>query len=125
MKKQKSGSIINITSIAAEFGFANNPSYVSSKGALKQMSKAMAVDLGDHGIRVNCICPGYIRTDMTEKSFNNETLHEERLRNMIIPRWGSPNDLVGAAIFLSSDASSYVTGSDLVVDGGWCAKGMS
>ncbi len=124
MKEFSSGSIVNVTSIAAEFGFPGNPSYVGSKGGLKQMSKAFAVDLGTSGVRVNCICPGYIHTDMTNASFNDQVKNKERMDNMVLPRWGKPEDLIGAAVFLLSDASSYVTGADIVVDGGWCSKGM-
>lgn len=124
MIRQKNGSIINVTSIAAEFGFPDNPAYVASKGGLKQMTKAFAMDLGPHNVRVNNLCPGYIHTDMTGKSFIDKDAHQLRLRNMILPRWGTPQDLVGACIFLASDASRYVTGADIVVDGGWSAKGL-
>lgn len=124
MKEYRSGSIINITSIGAEFGFPGNPGYVASKGGLKMLSKAMANDLGTFGIRVNNIAPGYIKTDMTQKSFNDAKLHQQRLRNMILPRWGTVDDVAKAAVFLASDASSYITGADLFVDGGWSAKGM-
>ncbi len=118
------GSIINITSIGAMQGFPNNPSYVASKGGVKMLTKALAVDLGAKGIRVNNIAPGYIKTDMTAKSFANPVANKERVDRMIIPRWGETIDLVGAAIFLASKASSYTTGSSLVIDGGWTAKGM-
>jgi NAD(P)-dependent dehydrogenase (short-subunit alcohol dehydrogenase family) len=124
MAKNKKGSIVNITSLGAELGFPNNPSYQISKAGLKQMTKAMAVDWGGLGIRINNICPGYIRTAMTEESFNNEILHDERKNKTILKRWGMPSDLIGASIFLLSDASSYITGTDLRVDGGWTAKGL-
>lgn len=124
MKRQESGSIINFTSIAAERGFANNPSYVASKGGLKMMTKAFAEDLAPFGIRVNSVAPGYIHTDMTDKSYQNPHDYEVRNRNTMLKRWGEPQDLLGAVIFLASEASSYVTGTDLVVDGGWLAKGM-
>ena len=88
------------------------------------LTKALAVDFGDRGIRVNCLVPGYIKTDMTINSFNDHHLSEQRLDRMIIKRWGNVQDLIGAAVFLISDASSYVTGSDLIVDGGWTAKGL-
>jgi NAD(P)-dependent dehydrogenase (short-subunit alcohol dehydrogenase family) len=124
MKKNNSGSIINITSIGAEFGFPGNPGYLASKGALKMLTKGFAEDLAEFGIRVNNIAPGYIYTDMTSKSYNDKVLHQTRLRNTMLKRWGTPEDIIGAAIYLSSDASSYVTGTDLLVDGGWSAKGM-
>ena len=124
MSKNKKGSIINITSLGAELGFPNNPSYQTSKAGLRQLTKAMAADWGKAGIRINNICPGYIKTAMTEKSFNNPKLNKERKDRTILNRWGKSSDLVGAAIFLISDASSYITGSDIYVDGGWSAKGL-
>ena len=124
MKKRSSGSIINFTSIAAEFGFPDNPSYVASKGALKMLTKAFAEDLSRFGIRVNNIAPGYIQTDMTKNSYNDKDAYKIRLRNILLNRWGKPEDLIGATIFLASDSSSYITGIDLVVDGGWSAKGI-
>ncbi|MCD4729423.1 MAG: SDR family oxidoreductase [Bacteroidales bacterium] len=124
MKKQQSGSIINITSLGAELGFPDNPSYVASKGGLKQLTKAMAFDLCKYNIRVNNICPGYFKTNMTQKSYNDPQLKKARDSRMLIRRWGEPSDLVGPCIFLASDASAYITGTDLVVDGGWIAKGL-
>ena len=124
MKKQRSGSIINMTSINAELGFPNNPAYVASKGGLKMLTKSLAKDLGKYGIRVNNLGPGYFVTDMTKKSFEDQDANKERIDRMMIKRWGTVDDIVGVAIFLASDASSYVTGTDLIVDGGWTAKGM-
>lgn len=120
----RGSSVINITSIGGSFGFPNNPSYVSSKGGLKMLTKALAVDYGKDGIRFNNIAPGYIHTSMTEKSFNDDIKYKNRKNHTCLDRWGIPEDLVGAAIFLASDASKYVTGIDLYVDGGWTAKGM-
>lgn len=124
MKRQRSGSIINITSLGAELGFPGNPSYVASKGGLKQLTKAMARDWAQFNIRVNNICPGYIRTNMTLKSYGNPKLKYERDNRIMLNRWGEPSDLVGPALFLASDASSYITGIDLPVDGGWLSKGL-
>ena len=123
MKTQGSGSIINITSLNAELAFPGNPAYVAFKGALKQLTKALALDLGPV-IRVNAIGPGYFRTDMTRKSWEDDTMRQERSARTILGRWGVPGDLAGAVIFLASDASAYVTGIDLYVDGGWLAKGL-
>ena len=124
IEKRTGGSIINITSLGAELGFPENPAYVSAKGGLKMLTKALAADWAKYNIRVNNICPGYIHTNMNDKSFNDPELYTERLKKMMIPRWGNPDDLIGAAIFLASDASAYVTGIDLPVDGGWLAKGL-
>ena len=124
MKKQKSGSIINITSINAELGFPRNPSYVASKGGLKMLGKALAKDWGRYGIRVNNLGPGYIRTDMTAKTYSNKKLREHRAKHTMLGRWGTKDDLVGPCIFLASDASKYVTGQDLYVDGGWITNSI-
>lgn len=124
MEKADGGSIVNVTSICAEFGFPNNPAYVAAKGGLKMLTKAMAYDLAPKNIRVNNLSPGYILTDMTRESHDDPARHDERLKHMLIKRWGKPNDLVGAAIYLASPASAYATGIDLVVDGGWSAKGL-
>ncbi len=124
MKNQGRGSIINITSIGAERGFPNNPAYVAAKGTLKQLTKSLAADLGQFGIRVNNIGPGYFKTDMTQGSWNDPQLQKDRTCHTILGRWGEPDDLAGAVIFLASDASSYITGQDLYVDGGWLTKGL-
>ena len=124
MSKKGSGSIINITSLAAELGFPDNPAYVAFKGALKQLSKAAAMDLSSSGVRVNSIGPGYFKTNMTAESWKNKTLREERSKRIMLSRWGESSDLIGISIFLASDASSYITGQDFYIDGGWLAKGL-
>lgn len=123
MELQSYGSIINITSLGAELGFPNNPSYQASKAGLKQLTKALASDWSSKGIRINNICPGYIRTSMTEKSFQNSERRSQRQNMTFLKRWGIPDDLVGPTIFLLSDASSYITGTTIYVDGGWTANG--
>ena len=123
MASQSRGSIINITSIGAELGFPNNPAYQVSKAGLRQLTKAIARDWGSSGVRANNICPGYIRTGMTENSYLDETLNSQRLEQTLLKSWGEPTDLVGPTIFLISDASKYMTGSDLYVDAGWTANG--
>lgn len=117
-------AIINITSIAAKLAFPNNPGYQASKGGLAALTRSLAYDLSRNNIRVNNIVPGYIRTQMTEESFENNNLRVKRENRMLIKRWGKTTDLVGAAIFLASDASSYITGTDIYVDGGWSVKGL-
>jgi NAD(P)-dependent dehydrogenase (short-subunit alcohol dehydrogenase family) len=124
MNAENPSSIINITSIGAHFGFPSNPAYTASKAAVSNLSKSLAIDYAKKNIRVNNIVPGYIKTDMTIDSYLNEELNLERLDRMIIKRWGEPQDLIGAALFLSSKAASYVTGANIVVDGGWTAKGL-
>lgn len=124
LRRSGGGAIINVTSIGSALGFPGNPGYVAAKGGLRMMTKALAIDLAPDRIRVNNIAPGYIRTAMTEASFVDAGRNRERVARMMLPRWGSPDDLAGAVIFLASDASAYVTGADFFVDGGWTAKGL-
>ena len=109
MKKQKSGSIINITSINAELGFPRNPSYVASKGGLRMLTKSMALDYRKYQIRVNSVSPGYILTDMTINSYKNKKKYKERSNRTILQRWGKTTDIVGVIKFLISQDSSYIT----------------
>lgn len=125
MMKTKSGSIVNFTSINAELAFPNNPAYVASKGGLKMLSKSLAKDWAKYGIRVNNIGPGYFRTDMTKNSYENKILRKKRTERTMLGRWGNKDDIVGSCIFLASDASAYITGQDIYVDGGWLANGLS
>ena len=125
MVKNKKGSIINITSINAELGFPNNPAYVASKGGLKMLGKSFARDYGVYGIRVNNLGPGYFKTTMNKKSWENKKMRKMRTARTMLGRWGEPEELVGPCIFLASDASSYITGHDLYVDGGWLASGLT
>jgi NAD(P)-dependent dehydrogenase (short-subunit alcohol dehydrogenase family) len=120
--KNTGGSIINITSINSELGFPDNPAYIATKGGLKQLTKSFARDLGQFNIRVNNIGPGYIKTNMTKKGWANN--RKEIENRTILGRWGQPEDLVGAVVFLLSNASSYITGQDIYIDGGYLAKGL-
>ena len=124
LKKNKKGSIINITSLGSKFGFTNNLSYQVSKNLLHQVSKSQATDLGKYNIRVNSVCPGYIKTSMTKLSQNDKTRSKKILTRTPLKRWGTPHDLAGAIIYLLSDASSFVSGSEIVVDGGFSIKGL-
>ena len=120
----KCGSVINITSLAAERAFPHNPAYIASKGGLKTLSKYYAKKLGVYGIRVNCVGPGYIKTKMTENSYNCDKIRSSREKHTFLKRWGNSNDLVGICVFLSSQESEYITGQDFYVDGGWLANGL-
>jgi NAD(P)-dependent dehydrogenase (short-subunit alcohol dehydrogenase family) len=124
MVSQGRGSIINITSLNAELAFPDNPAYMACKGGLRQLTRSLALDLGRHGVRANCIAPGYMRTEMTRGSWSDPTRKKARADRTVIGRWGQPEDLAGAVIFLASEASAYVTGQDLFVDGGWSIKGL-
>ena len=96
----------------------------NSNKSLKQLSKSLALDLGKHGIRVNNIGPGYFKTKMTEKSWKNNKLRKARSQRTVLGRWGKPEDLAGIIICLCSESSSYITGQDIYVDGGWLIKGL-
>ena len=124
MKNQGNGSIINITSINAERGFTDNPAYIASKGGLKQLTKSLAMDLGRYGVRANAIGPGYFRTQISEKSWNDSEKRKARAESTFLNRWGQLDDLSGLVIFLASDASSYITGQDIYIDGGFLMKGI-
>lgn len=124
MLKKRGGSIINITSLNAERGFPDNPAYVASKGGLKMLGKALARDWGMYNIRVNNLGPGYIRTAMTEGSYQDTRTRKIREANTMLRRWGAVRDLIGPCIFLASEASAYMTGQDVYVDGGWLANGL-
>ena len=124
MKASGSGSIINITSVSSELGMSQNPAYVSSKGGLKQLTKALAKDWAAYGIRVNNLGLGYFKTNMTKKSFGDDLMRKQRIDRIMLDRAGEPADLVGPAVFLSSDASRYMTGQDLYIDGGLLANGI-
>lgn len=123
-KNSKTSSVINFTSLNAELGFQSNPGYAASKGGLKQLTKAMAFDYSKYNIRFNNVGPGYIKTKMTSKSFNNPQKKNERIKRMMIKKFGSTKDLFGIIVFLISNASSYVTGQDFYIDGGFLSKGI-
>ena len=124
IKAAQGGSIINVTSIGSAQGFPNNPAYVASKGGVRQLTKALASDWGKYGIRVNNLAPGYTHTPMNQKSWDNLQLRQARANHTMLGRWAEPEDMLGPVVFLASDASRYVTGIDLFVDGGWNAKGI-
>jgi NAD(P)-dependent dehydrogenase (short-subunit alcohol dehydrogenase family) len=123
--KAGSGSIINVTSINSVRGFPGNPGYVAAKAGLAGLTRALAADYAKDGIRVNALAPGYVATQMTAASFADPAMHEDRRRHTLLGRWGTPEDVVGAAVFLASPASAYITGQELFVDGGWTAKGLA
>ena len=124
LKSNRALSIINVTSLGAHQGFPKNPSYQISKAGLSQLAKSISVDYSRYGIRANNIVPGYIKSTMTINSYNNKSQNEIRKNRSAMKRWGDPQDLVGAAHFLASNKSSFVTGIDLFVDGGWNINGI-
>jgi 2-deoxy-D-gluconate 3-dehydrogenase len=122
MIKQKKGKIINVASLLSFQGGILVPSYSASKGAVAQITKALANEWAPLGINVNAIAPGYMATN------NTKALREDPVRSKAIldripaGRWGVPNDLMGVAVFLASPASDYINGHVLIVDGGWMAR---
>lgn len=117
----KRGSIINMSSQMGHVGGVNRSLYCASKWAMEGFSKAMAIDLAPKGIRVNTLCPTFIETPMTKPFFENPVFKESVLSKIKLGRLGTVEDLMGAIVFLASDASSLMTGSSLVMDGGWTA----
>lgn len=124
IKKKIKGRIINFSSIGGKTGFPNNHSYGPSKSGLSQLSKSLANDWGKCGININTIVPGYFATEMNKASWSNRFKKQERSKKTLLNRWGNPSEIIGPVVFLSCEASSYVTGSEIVVDGGWLAKGL-
>lgn len=118
----KPGSIIHVSSQMGKVGAVNRTIYCTTKFAIEGMSKAMAVELAPHGIRVNTLCPTFIETPMTEPFFRNPDFRGSVLSKIKLGRLGTVDDLAGALILLASDASSLMTGTSLVVDGGWTAE---
>jgi NAD(P)-dependent dehydrogenase (short-subunit alcohol dehydrogenase family) len=117
----KGGSIIHMSSQMGHVGGANRSIYCASKWGLEGLSKSMAVDLAPHNIRVNTIAPTFIETPMTKPFFENAAFRESVLSKIKLGRLGKVEDIMGAIVFLASDASALMTGSSLVVDGGWTA----
>jgi NAD(P)-dependent dehydrogenase (short-subunit alcohol dehydrogenase family) len=115
------GSIIQISSDMGLVGGSNRTVYCATKHGIEGMTKAMAVDLGPHGIRINTICPTFIETPLARPMLANEAFRNEVLSRIKLGRVGQVEDLMGAVVFLASDASALMTGSALVVDGGWAA----
>lgn len=122
MSQRGGGKIIHIASLLSFQGGINVVGYAASKHALVGLTQAMANDLAGYGIQVNAIAPGYIQTNNTEALSRDPVRSEQILARIPARRWGRPEDIAGAALFLASDLSNYVTGHTLVVDGGWMGR---
>jgi gluconate 5-dehydrogenase len=120
----ENSSVVLLTSINADLGFANNPGYVASKAGLDGLTRALAMDWADRKVRVNSIKLGYFPTAMTENSFQDQKLKSERSDRTILGRWGEIHEIFGSVEFLLSNASSYITGHSVPIDGGWLVKGL-
>jgi 2-deoxy-D-gluconate 3-dehydrogenase len=116
------GKIVNVASLLAFQGGITVPAYAASKGALAQLTKALANEWAARGVNVNAIAPGYIRTDNTAALQQDQTRSRQILERIPAGRWGEPADVAGAAVFLASSASDYVHGHVLVIDGGWMGR---
>jgi 2-deoxy-D-gluconate 3-dehydrogenase len=122
MIEQGSGKIINIASLLSFQGGITVPAYTASKSGVAGLTKALANEWARHNVNVNAIAPGYMATNNTEALRADETRNRQILERIPAGRWGNPEDLAGAAVFLSSAASDYLHGHLLVVDGGWLAR---
>jgi len=122
MLERRQGKIINIASLLSFQGGIRVPAYAASKGGVTQMTKALANEWAGRNVQVNAIAPGYFRTANTAGLQADETRNRQILERIPAGRWGEPEDLAGAAVFLASPASDYVNGEVLVVDGGWMAR---
>jgi 2-deoxy-D-gluconate 3-dehydrogenase len=118
----RGGKIVNIASLLSFQGGITVPAYAAAKGGVAQLTKALANEWAKHKINVNAIAPGYMRTNNTAALQADETRNRQILERIPAGRWGEPEDLAGAAVFLSSSASDYVNGHVLVVDGGWMGR---
>lgn len=121
IKQNKKGCIIMIASLMSEFARPGTSVYTMTKGGIRQLVKALAVDWAPFKIRVNGIGPGYIRTPMTQELFTDPNFDTWVKKRTPLGRWGTPQDITGTAVFLASEASAFVTGQIIYVDGGWLA----
>lgn len=122
MIERRAGKIINIASLLSFQGGIRVPAYAASKGGVAQLTKALANEWAARNVQVNAIAPGYFRTQNTSALQADEVRNKQILERIPAARWGEPEDIAGAAVFLASPASNYINGEVLVVDGGWMAR---
>jgi 2-dehydro-3-deoxy-D-gluconate 5-dehydrogenase len=121
MIKQKSGRIINIASQNGVIGYYKRAAYCSAKAGMVNLTRVLAIEWAEYGINVNAIGPTFIRTPLTEPTFADPKIYNDLISRIPLGRVGEPEEMIGAVVFLSSDASTLVTGHTLLVDGGWTA----
>jgi NAD(P)-dependent dehydrogenase (short-subunit alcohol dehydrogenase family) len=122
MVQRGRGSVINVASMLAFVGLPERPSYTASKGAVAQLTRTMALEWASQGIRVNALCPGPIVTEINTPVLSNPAANDFFVSRIPLGRWGRPQEVGPAVVFLASDASSFMTGAALVIDGGWTAQ---
>lgn len=122
MVERRHGKIVNLASLLSFQGGLRVPAYAASKGAVAQLTKAFSNEWGRYGVNVNAIAPGYFSTEMNTALIDDVDRSDQILARIPAGRWGHPDDIAGAAVFLSSSASDYVHGVTLPVDGGWLAR---
>jgi len=122
LKQSENSRIINIASQLGLVGYKNRPAYCASKGGVINFSKQLAVEYAEIPILVNSVCPGLIQTHRTKKVFENESVKQRLELETPLPYFGNPNDVAEVVLFLASDRARYITGADIVVDGGYTAK---
>jgi NAD(P)-dependent dehydrogenase (short-subunit alcohol dehydrogenase family) len=119
--ERRTGSVINVASVAGLGGTPGLTPYGASKAAVISLTRSLAMEWGRGGVRVNALCPGWTATDLNRNLWEDERVSASMMADVPLGRWAQPGEMVGAAVFLASDASSYVTGQTLVVDGGLTA----
>jgi NAD(P)-dependent dehydrogenase (short-subunit alcohol dehydrogenase family) len=122
MTARRKGSVINVASMLGFVGLAERAGYTASKGAVVQLTRTAALEWAPLGIRVNALCPGPIVTEINTPVLSNPAANEYFVSRIPLGRWGQPHEVGPAVVFLASDASSFMTGAALVIDGGWTAQ---
>ncbi|GGH73724.1 2-deoxy-D-gluconate 3-dehydrogenase [Pullulanibacillus pueri] len=122
MRRQKHGRVINIASMLGSVALPGRGAYSSSKGGLLQLTKVLALEWAPDNVTVNALSPGPMATELNKVVMEDPETNHYFIDNIALGRWGDPEELAGAIVFLASDASSFMTGADLVIDGGWSAR---
>jgi NAD(P)-dependent dehydrogenase (short-subunit alcohol dehydrogenase family) len=118
----KGGSVINVSSVAGHGGLPRSSPYCASKGGVEMFTKALALDWAKRGVRVNTLAPGWVDTDLTHGLLGHDVHGQRLLDRTPLGRFATPKDMAGGVVFLASDASAFMTGQSLVIDGGWGAE---